>query len=67
MLPTLSLLTYILLKLLQPSNLLSFFLPSTKDYSFFSYLRRLWEQVFSRFELKIMFEKRAVNDLTLPF
>jgi hypothetical protein len=61
--PTLSLPTSILSKLLQPSNLLSFILPSTKDYSFFSYPRRLWEQVFSRFELKIMSGKeKAPND-----
>jgi hypothetical protein len=66
--PTLSLPTSILSKLLQPSNLLSFILPSTKDYSFFSYPRRLWEQVFSRFELKTMFGKEKAKMIRLcPF
>ncbi len=60
-----SLPTSILSKLLQPSNLLSLFLSFTKDYSFFSSPKRLWEQVFSRFELKIMSGKeKAPNDLS---
>jgi len=61
--PNPSLPTSILSKLLQPSKLLSLFLPFTKDYSFFSSPKRLWEQVFSRFELKIMSGKeKAPND-----
>ncbi len=61
--PNPSLLTSIILKLIQPSNLLSLFLPFTKDYSFFSSPKRLWEQVFSRFELKIMSKKeKTPND-----
>ncbi len=63
--PTLPLPTSILSKLLQPSNLPSFFLPSTKDYSFFSYPKRLCEQVFSRFELKIMSGKKRAKMIRL--
>ncbi len=58
-LPTVSLFTSIFSKLLPPSNLLSLIVPSTKDYSFFFYPKRLWEQVFSRFELKIMCGKES--------
>ncbi len=58
-----SLPTSILSKLLQPSNLLSFFLPFTNAYSLFSSPRRFWKQKISRFELKIMSrKKRAPND-----
>ncbi len=65
--PTLSLPISILPKLLQPSNLLSFFLPFTKDYSFSFYLRRLWKQNLSRFELKIMFGKESKMIQLHPF
>jgi hypothetical protein len=61
--PNPSLPTSILSKLLQPSNILSLFLPFTKDYTFFSSPKRLWEQVFSKFELKIMSGKeKTPND-----
>jgi hypothetical protein len=67
-LPTLSLPISILPKLQQPSNLLSFFLPSTKNYSFSSYPRRLWKQDLSIFELKIMFGKERAKMIRLcPF
>ncbi len=65
-LPTLSLPTSIFPKLLQLFNLLSFFLPSTKDYSLSSYPKRLCKQYLSRFELKIMSgkEKAKWSDFT---
>jgi len=67
-LPTLSLPISILPKLLQPSNLLFFFLPSTKDYSFSFYPRRLWKQNLSIFELKIMYGKEKAKMIQLrPF
>ncbi len=66
-LPTLSLPTSILPKL-QPFDLLSFFLPSTKDYSFSSYPRRLWRQDLSRFELKNNVRNRESKMIQLrPF
>ncbi len=57
-LPTLSLPISILPNLLQPSDLLSFFLPFTKDYSFSFYPKRLSKQDLWRFEFKIMFRKK---------
>jgi hypothetical protein len=68
-LPTLSLLTSILSKLLQMSNIHSFFLPSPNvNHSFILFFStRLWERVFSRFELKIILGKKKASMIWIHF
>jgi hypothetical protein len=65
--PTLSLLTSILSKLIQTSNLLSFFLPSTKTNHSSPTKKGYGNKYFQDSNRKWFLKKRTPNDLNSPF